>query len=64
MWAYKSLNVKILVVYMHGNLPHFININIDDPYNVKALNIIHYKENFKSRINSVMKQNKMYHVIF
>ena len=29
---------------MRGKLPHFININIIDPYNVKALDELHYEE--------------------
>ena len=41
---------------MRGKLPHIINI--DDPYNVKALDELHYEEKFKSRINSVVLQNK------
>ena len=29
---------------MRGKLPHFININNDDPYYVKALDEIHFGE--------------------
>ena len=31
---------------MRGKLSYFININIDDPYNVNALDKIHDEENF------------------